>query len=105
MSRWMRWGAAAAAASWLGCTWVPLQPQAEAVRARAQGDVSGCERIGKTHTRTVARVGFIPRSDAKVRKELETLARNEAVRMGGNAVSPLESPLSGEQEYGIYRCP
>jgi hypothetical protein len=89
----------------LGCTWVPLDPQAEAIRVRAPGDISGCERIGKTGTRVAARVGPFARGESKIRQELETLARNEAAEMGGNAVAPLNEATGGEQDFGIYRCP
>ncbi len=88
-----------------GCTWVALGPRAEAVNVRAAGDVAGCKRLGKTHTRTLDKVGFIPRRGSKVEEELERLARQEAVNMGGNAVSPLEDVASGERVYGIYSCP
>lgn len=87
------------------CTWVPLATQAEAVRVRREGDVAGCERIGKTNTRTLERVAFIPRREKKILEELESLARNEAVDMGGNSVAPLGAMLGGEQRFGIYRCP
>jgi hypothetical protein len=89
----------------LGCTWVPLDPQAEAIRVRAAGDVSGCERIGKTGTRVADRIGPFARGERKIRQELETLARNEAAEMGGNAVAPLGEVAGGEQDFGIYRCP
>lgn len=88
-----------------GCAWVSLEPRAEAVRVRAAGDVAGCKRLGKTHTRTLDRVVFIPRRDKSVREELERLARNEAVNMGGNAVSPLGLEVAGEQDFGVYVCP
>ena len=89
----------------LGCAWVPLEPQAEAILVRAAGDVSGCERIGKTGTRTTDRIGPFARRESKVRQELEALARNEAAEMGGNAVAPLGEMAGGEQDFGIYRCP
>ena len=88
-----------------GCAWVRLDTEAEAVRVRAAGDVAGCERLGKTHTRTLDRIGFIPRRERAVHEELERLARNEAVNMGGNAIAPLETELAGEQVFGIYACP
>lgn len=102
-----RWVAPAAATVLLlgACSWVPLKPEAEQVRVRAEGDVSGCERLGKTHTRTLERVGPFPRRERKILEELEALARNEAVQMGGNSVAPLEGMLGGERDYGIYRCP
>ena len=87
------------------CAWVPLDPGAEAVSVRTAAQVADCERLGRTSTRTADGVGPIPRRDAKVAEELERLARNEAVRMGGNAVAPLDEARDGEQRFGIYRCP
>ena len=96
---------AAAVRTITGCAWVALEPRAEAVRVRAAGDVAGCKRLGKTRTRTLDRVVVIPRRDKSVREELERLARNEAVGMGGNAVSPLGPEVAGEQVFGVYACP
>lgn len=92
---------------WLGaagCSWVPLDPGAQTVTVRSLGDVSACQRLGKTHTRTVAGLAFIPRRSSRVEEDLVSLARNEAVRMGGNVVVRLSPVERGEQEFGIYRC-
>ena len=88
-----------------GCAWVSLERGAEAVSVRSAGQVEACERLGKTHTRTLERIGPIPRRQGPVGQELERLARNEAVRMGGNAVAPLDEEREGEQTFGIYACP
>ena len=88
------------------CAWVPLDPGAEAVAVRAAPEVGDCERIGKTNTRTLDTVGPVARREGKVEEELEALARNEAVRMGGNTVAPLDpTVVDGERRFGIYRCP
>ena len=86
------------------CSWVPLDPGAEAVSVRDTDGVASCQRLGKTHTRTSDGVGFIPRRPSKVEEELLSLARNEAVRMGGNVVARLSPVEHGEQRFGIYRC-
>jgi hypothetical protein len=89
-----------------GCTWVPLDPGAEAVTVRDADDAArSCERLGKTHTRTSDGLGPIPRRPSAIEEELVALARNEAVRMGGNAVAPLSTVEDGEQSWAIYRCP
>jgi hypothetical protein len=87
-----------------GCAWVSLEPGAEAVSVRDSGYLAGCERLGKTHTRTTDSLGFIPRRQTTIDQELERLARNEAVRMGGNVVSPMGPAVDGEQDFAIYRC-
>jgi hypothetical protein len=89
-----------------GCTWVPLDPGAQAVAVRDADDAArSCERLGKTHTRTSDGLGPIPRRASAIEEELVSLARNEAVRMGGNAVAPLSTIEEGEQNWAIYRCP
>lgn len=87
------------------CSWVSLDPGAEAVTIRDSDSLGGCERLGKTHTRTTDGIGFLPRRPSKVEEELVALARNEAVRMGGNVVSPTNANVDGEQDFAIYRCP
>jgi len=88
-----------------GCAWVSLDPGAESVSVRDADSLAGCERLGKTHTRTMDSIGFLPRRQSKVEEELVRLARNEAVRMGGNVVSPLSLAVDGEQDFTIHRCP
>lgn len=88
-----------------GCTWVPLTAGGEAVRVALPSAAESCERIGRTRTRTQAKIGPFPRSQSRVRTELESLARNEAADMGGNVIAPLDGPREGVQDYGIYRCP
>jgi hypothetical protein len=88
------------------CAWVPLDPGAEAVAVRSLDEVATCERLGKTSTRTLDHIGPVGRRESKIEEELAHLARNEAVRMGGNVVAPLEpTVVDGERRFGIYRCP
>jgi hypothetical protein len=88
-----------------GCTWVKLTPEGEQVRVLALTEASQCERIGRIRSHTKESVARVNRSDEKVNEELEGLARNEAARMGGNAIAPLGPEAEGEQEFAIYRCP
>lgn len=87
------------------CAWVSPEPGAEAVTQRDVDSVGECKRLGKTHTQTLDGVGFIPRMPSQIEEDLLALARNEAVRMGGNVVSPLSGIVDGEQDFAIYRCP
>ncbi len=88
-----------------GCAWVPPEPGAEAVSVRDVDDLGACKRLGKTHTRTASGLGFIPRRPSRVEEDLVALARNDAVRMGGNVVAALGPVEDGEQDFAIYRCP
>jgi hypothetical protein len=88
----------------LGCTWVPLSAGGEKVRVASSEQIADCERLGKTTSSTATKVGFLRRSDFKVREELEALARNEAAAMGGDTVVP-ESPIdAGRRVFGVYDC-
>ena len=52
-----------------------------------------------------SRVGGFERKPGKVAAELETLARNEAATMGGNAVVAASTVKDGRQTFGVYHCP
>jgi hypothetical protein len=74
------------------------------VRVAAPEQVADCERLGRTSTKVLARVLFVPRSAARVERELARLARNEAAAMGGDTVVP-ETPVEdGRRSFGVYRC-
>jgi hypothetical protein len=88
----------------LGCTWVALTPEAADVRIAAAEDLGECKRIAKTTASVKDKLGFISRNAQKVKSELETLARNEAVREGGDAIAPLSQVQEGRQEFAIYSC-
>ncbi len=87
-----------------GCTWVRVSPEAEGVRLVSPERASSCERIGSAHSRTSTAVGPFARAPKKIREEQASLARNEAARMGGNAISPEGPAEDGEQAFGVYRC-
>lgn len=88
----------------LACTWVPLDDQASSVTVAEAGSLEACDRVGTTTSSVRARIGFVNRSEIKVKRELVTLARNEAARMDGDTVSP-ESPVEdGRRVFGVYRC-
>jgi hypothetical protein len=87
------------------CTWVKLTPEGESVEVMASADAA-CEKVGSTKSIGKSEVASIDRNEEKVAKELETLARNHAAGMGGNAIVPA-GPVSaeGERTYTVYKCP
>ncbi len=88
-----------------GCTWVKMEPGAARVRVlAADADASGCVARGEIGVSVKDRVGLYDRKELKVRDELETLARNEALDLDADAVKPLEEPTAGEQRFAAYRC-
>jgi hypothetical protein len=51
------------------------------------------------------KITFIKRSNRAQKAELEKLAKNEAAKMGGNAVVADTEIVDGRQTYVIYKCP
>ncbi|MCW8958821.1 MAG: DUF4156 domain-containing protein [Gammaproteobacteria bacterium] len=95
---------AALALSVAACSWVKLTEQGEDVRVFEPSQVANCERVGKTTVRTSATAAGLARHADKVQTELDTLARNSAVDIGGDTVVPLDKPVDGVQIYEVYRC-
>ncbi len=86
------------------CTWVKPTEQGELIVLRDLSDVTDCKRIGKTTAISRVKVAGVKRKEKKVTLELQTIARNQAARMGGNVVSAL-GPIEGnEQSFGVYSC-
>ncbi|MBD3646719.1 MAG: DUF4156 domain-containing protein [Pseudomonadales bacterium] len=88
-----------------GCTFVELTPAGELVSVVQPDLVKNCERIGQTESNVEDNVGIFERSDKKVAEELETLARNSAARMGGDAIVVASPPKYGRQLFHVYQCP
>lgn len=87
-----------------GCTWVKSEPGAFDVDLKAAQDVTNCQKLGSATTKTKDSFVFDRNAD-KVAIELLTLARNEAVNQGGNAVVPTSQVEDGRQTFAIYKCP
>jgi len=87
-----------------GCTWVKLDDAAQGVRVAYNGNVVGCRELGEIGVSVKDKVGFYQRSELKVRDELESLARNEAVGLHADTIRALDEPHDGEQRYAAYAC-
>ncbi|MDT8375149.1 MAG: DUF4156 domain-containing protein [Mariprofundaceae bacterium] len=87
-----------------GCTWVKPTPQGEQIRVLNAGQVTSCKKIGKTTVSVLAKVAFVKRSEKKIKRELETMARNSASSMGGDTVVPVSEISAGEQSFDVYKC-
>lgn len=94
----------AIALSMFGCTWVDVTEAGQQVRVVKADEVAGCEKIGNVGAKTADRVTIFARSDRKVQTELESLARNEATELGGDAIVPIGTPTNGRQSFDVYRC-
>ena len=89
----------------VGCSsWVQLTSQGEGVILLPESGVATCTRIGGTRSSTLSKILFSKRNRARLEEELNTLARNEAGSMSGDAIV-IESPISdGTQRFGVYKC-
>jgi hypothetical protein len=84
------------------CTFVHMAPSATKVKVLASAPA--CEKRGEAEVSVRHKVGFYERSEAQVRDELETLARNEAPGVGADSISPLDQPGDGAQRWALWRC-
>lgn len=88
----------------VACTWVPLTPEGQGVQLSSSESVADCQPIGHMQSRTTTRVGPFARSPSKIREEQIALARNEAARMGGDAIVAEGPAEDGEQRFGVFGC-
>ncbi len=86
-----------------GCTFVHMAPGAGKVNVLAAAPTN-CEKRGEVEVSVKDRLGPYARSEAQVRDELETLARNEAPGVSADSISPLSRPNDGEQRWAMWRC-
>lgn len=85
------------------CTFVKMAPGAKQVKVLAAAPTN-CEKRGEVEVSITHKVGFYERNDARVRDELETLARNEAPGLSANRISPMGEPKEGAQRWAMWRC-
>ena len=87
-----------------GCTWVKTTPAGEAVRVASVDAVRNCQRKSTVNVSLKSRVAGVDRKSTKVETELETLARNEGGRLGGDTVVAESTVTEGSQVFGVYVC-
>ena len=87
-----------------GCTWVDPIAGASAVTLVKPSHVINCKQVGSTTSQVEDKIGFVNRSDDKVRGELLTLAKNSAVELGGDTLVAEDGPSEGTQKFKIYKC-
>lgn len=88
----------------LGCVTVKLTEGGERARVLRPEDVVRCERLGETTVSVQDRVIGIPLAKSKVQRDLNNLARNSSINMGGDSVVPMSDPNAGEQVFEVYKC-
>lgn len=94
----------AAALLLAGCSLAPMTPEAERVRVVA-APPAGCTAAGRVEVSVTSGFAMARRNQLRVKDELETLARQEAAKIGANTVSPREAPSAdGRQSFEAWRC-
>ncbi len=86
------------------CTWVKVTDEGEGVRVVSAQEVGGCKELGITSNSLKDKIAGVNRNKDKVKKELETLARNMAADMGGDTVAPKTEIEDGKQVFTVYKC-
>ena len=85
------------------CSQLELTQGGEKVRVLDPNEVSTCRELGRTNASVTARV-IVDRPAETIAKELRTIARNSAARMGGDTIVPLTIVEEGQQTYVVYKC-
>lgn len=86
------------------CAWVKPSTDSQKVVLATSGEVTQCAKKGETTSKTLGKFLFVPRGQEKIFTELVTLAKNEAVIMGGDTVVAGKELARGEQIFAIYQC-
>ena len=85
------------------CTYVKVSDEGTEIAQARAPDVVNCQHLGEVESQTRDRV-LLKRNTGKVQQELIDLARNQAARMGANAIVPVAEPVNGLQKFNAYRC-
>ena len=89
----------------IACSPVKLTKEGEGVTVKTKEQVSDCKKVGRVTTSLLDKVAGVKRSEEKVEKELEMLARNGAVEYGGNTIVPATEVTDGKRSFEVYHCP
>jgi hypothetical protein len=87
------------------CAWVNENEAGKAVLLTTADQISNCQKMGDISANVKYKVGFILRGEETVQRELRILARNEAVKLGGNRIVADDRPIEGKQNFQAYLCP
>ncbi|MDH3691362.1 MAG: DUF4156 domain-containing protein [Gammaproteobacteria bacterium] len=86
------------------CSWVRLTTEGEKIRVLSIEEVKNCDKKGQTTVSLLSKIGPIERKAAKIKKELEVLARNSAPDLDGDTVVAVGEIEQGKQTFDVFRC-
>lgn len=88
----------------LSCVFAPVSSEGEKVSVLKASEVTQCQKVGTATSKTADTVAIFARTDRSIQEEVESLARNEAAGLGGDAVVPTSPIKDGRQSFDVYRC-
>ena len=71
------------------------------VRLRTAEQLQGCENVGATHVSVVDKLGQPDWNPVRVAEELQKLAINGAIQLGGNAIVEMTEVFEGTQSFAV----
>ena len=86
------------------CAAVKLTHGGEKARVLSSGEVANCQKRGATTVSVKPTILTVPRQQTVIAKELQILARNSAINMGGDTVSAISKIDNGQQTFAVFRC-
>ena len=86
------------------CANVKLTHGGNKARVLSAGEVANCQKRGATTVKVKPTILTVRRQPAVMAEELQILARNSSVHMGGDTVTPISKIDNGEQTLAVYRC-
>lgn len=88
------------------CTWIKLTDEGKGIRVVTMDDIVACKKVGNVMVKLKDTIAGFDRNEEKVRRELETLARNTVVElnMEGDSIVPISEIEAGKQTFAVYQC-
>ena len=84
------------------CSFVEPIPGSESIILSQHQE--SCKKLGNTTVKVLDKTFGISRKKDAIEQELQILAQNSAVKMGGNAIWPVSEIKEGERSYHIFLC-
>lgn len=84
--------------------WVELTDAGRDVSIVTPATAENCERLGRVTARSREQVAGLHRDPERLKRELKTLARNEAASLGANAILATTEVTDGRQSFDALRC-
>jgi len=86
------------------CANVKLTHGGEKARVLSSAEAANCQKRGATTVRVKPTLLTVRRQPTVIAEELQILARNSAINMGGDTVSAISKIDNGVQTFAVYRC-